>query len=120
MDNHRELRLSSEDVYTSQRLPCDREGFPIFPSAVAKASRDNDRSRFLRMPRSTSASRSDAAVIQTKSADSDICFNSVPMSVFRIYRALPIDERQIPKQRIRVRISASSSFDPPRQGGTTP
>ena len=39
-----------------------------FSSPAANASSDNDRSRFLRIPRSISARRSEAAVIHAKSA----------------------------------------------------
>ena len=48
-----------------------------------------------RIPRSTSASRSDAAVIHSKSADSAILFNSEAMSVLRTSPGAPasIDAR---------------------------
>ena len=51
---------------------CRTECFQAFSSAKLKPSSDNDLSRFRRMPRSTSASRSEAAAIQSKSAASDI------------------------------------------------
>ena len=68
---------------------CVRLFCSYFSSAAANASRDNERSRFRRMPRSTSANRSEAAVIHSKSADSANRSNSEPMSVFRINSGAP-------------------------------
>src|ERR1035437_4684297 len=66
-----------------------------FSSAAANASSESDRNRFRRIPRSTSASQSEAAVIHWKSADSASRFSSEPMSVFRISSGAPasIDAR---------------------------
>ena len=60
-----------------------------FSNAVANASSDSDRNKFLRIPRSTSASRSDAAVIHSKSADSASRFNSAKISLFRTASGAP-------------------------------
>ena len=69
--------------------------FQAFSSAAANASSDSDRSRFRRIPRSTSASRSEAAVIHSKSAASASRFSSEAMSVLRTSSGAPasIDAR---------------------------
>src|SRR5207249_5504288 len=58
-------------------------------SAVANASRESERSRLRRMPRSTSARPSVARVIQAKSADSASFFSSAWMSVLRTSSGTP-------------------------------
>ena len=44
---------------------------------TANESNDNDRNKFRRIPRSTSANRSDAEAIHAKSANSASAFSSV-------------------------------------------
>ena len=65
------------------------DALDYFSSATANASSDNDRSKFRRIPRSTSANRSEATVIQSKSAASANRFNSAAMSVLRIKSGAP-------------------------------
>ena len=91
-----------------------------FSNAAANASSESERNRFRRIPRSTSANRSDAAVIHSKSADSAIRFNSDAISRFRTNSGAPasIDARSRNSE-YRVRINAQFSPAPPPPDGTS-